>query len=114
MKGITLSIQLTFDDLLNEATTAPGVEFTDAHGEVITIRPFESLPGADFKLVLKYIDILQDDKTKESSKIETMDACLVTACDKRTAMQEALDSLPLKSREAIFNAWMETAQVPES
>lgn len=106
---------LKFNDLLAEAEKSDkNVEIEAADGSVVKLREFSNLPGADFKLVLKYIDILQDDKIKESAKIDAMDLCLIAACDRKDTMKEMLDLLPLSGREAIFNAWMEAAEVPES
>lgn len=106
---------IKFNDLLAEAEKAGNhVEIEAADGSVVKLREFSNLPGADFKLVLKYIDILQDKKIKESEKIEAMDLCLIAACDRKDSLKEMLDLLPLSGRETIFNAWMEAAEVPES
>lgn len=106
---------LKFNDLLAEAEkNEKNVEIETADGSVVKLREFANLPGADFKLVLKYIDILQDKKVKESEKIDAMDLCLIAASDRKDAMKEMLDLLPLSGRESIFNAWMEAAEVPES
>jgi hypothetical protein len=107
--------ELKFADLLAEAENSDNnVEIEALDGTIVKLREFNNLPGADFKLVLKYIDILQDKKIKESEKIDAMDLCLIAACDHKDLMKEMLDELPLSGRETIFNAWMEAAEVPES
>lgn len=107
--------KLNFNDLLEEAEkSSKNLEIEAADGSIVKLREFSNLPGADFKIVLKYIDILQDKKIKESEKIEAMDLCLIAASDKKELMKEMLDQLPLTGRETIFNGWMESAEVPES
>lgn len=90
------------------------VEIEAVDGSLIMLRGFNSLPGADLKLVLKYMDILQDKKVSETEKVNVMDQCLVTAADRKEAMAEILDVLPMSSREVLLDAWMEAAEVPES
>lgn len=106
---------LNFEDLIADSEkTAKFVNIKAPDGSVVKLRDFSHLPGADFKTVLKYIDILQDDKIKENAKVDAMDLCLVAAADRKDALKEMLDLLPLSGRETIFNAWMEAAEVPES
>ncbi|MFB7420778.1 hypothetical protein ACFC1L_40080 [Streptomyces sp. NPDC056210] len=106
---------IKFNDLMAEAAKdEKTVVIEGPDGTPVKLREFSNLPGADFKLVLKYMDILQDKKVKESEKIDAMDLCLIAACDKKDVMREMLDLLPLSGREVIFDAWMEAAEVPES
>lgn len=105
---------LDFKALLDEAEKAPAVELKGIKGESIKLRKFENLPGADFKAVLKYIDIIQDDKVSEAGKIDAMDKCLVAAADKKDALKLALEKLPMGARNKVFAAWMEDGEAGNS
>lgn len=105
---------LDFKTLLEEAEKAPAVEIKGLDGETIKLRKFDNLPGKDFKNVLKYIDIIQSDKTNEAGKIDAMDLCLIAAADKKDALKGALEKLPMTARNATFQAWMEDGEAGNS
>ncbi|MEW1546862.1 hypothetical protein [Streptomyces tsukubensis] len=105
---------LDFKTLLADAEKAPAVEIADLKGGIIKLRRFENLPGGDFKNVLKYIDIIQDAKVSEASKIDAMDKCLIAAADRKDAFKEALELLPMSARNKVFTAWMEDGDAGNS
>ncbi|EMF02456.1 hypothetical protein J7W19_29090 [Streptomyces mobaraensis NBRC 13819 = DSM 40847] len=105
---------LDFKALLAEAEKAPALELKGLKGETIKLRRFENLPGADFKSVLKYIDIIQSEKVSEEGKIDAMDKCLVAAADKKDGLRDALDKLPMSARNQVFTAWMEEGEAGNS
>ncbi|MEU9603710.1 hypothetical protein [Streptomyces sp. NPDC048057] len=105
---------LDFKTLLDDAAKAPAVELKDLKGGVIKLRRFEHLPGSDFKNVLTYIDIIQDEKVSEGGKIDAMDRCLIAAADRKDAFKEALELLPMSARNTVFTAWMEDGDTGNS
>lgn len=98
--------KINFKDLLSAANSNPGVEIVALDGKTVVLRRFENLPSKDFKTVLKYIDILQDDKVNQSGKMDAMDACLIAAADKKDSLKESLAEMPISARNTVFETWM--------
>ncbi|MFF4298025.1 hypothetical protein ACFY0N_30765 [Streptomyces vinaceus] len=97
---------LDFNAMLAAVEKNPGVEIKALDGKTVILRRFENLPRKDFKLVLKYMSILQDEQVNQEDKMDAMDACLIAAADKKDSLKESLEKMPIGSRNEVFEVWM--------
>lgn len=108
---------LNYADLMADAAeeaAASTLTFVAKDGKTVLIRPIDSLGKADLNLVMKYIDIVGDDKVATETKLDTIDLIIITASDLKKSMTASLEDMPIKVKMKIFETWMASAEVGNS
>lgn len=108
---------LSFDDLMAEAVAeskAKGLEFVAKGGETVLIRPLLLLSKTELKNIMALLKRVENDEADIVDRLDSVDAILVAAADRKEALKRSLAELPPAMRTRVFEAWMQAADLPEA